>query len=269
MATEFPQEYLNTLDKILATETFTSPYQVQGAEFTGTKTVQIPELTIGDGLGDYEGAFGNDDLAEIHYTSYTLTNDKEYSFSVDAVEDIDEQHLRIANGAAEVQRLLAIPARDGNFFTKVAAGAGTKTTVALTNANIKDELRKVRSKFVSIGAMSADLYISSTALAALEDATERQWSNEGDIHTAIGRYDIFTIYEVPDDLLKCDFIAIAGGTNTAKSIMKRAVTRVFSPEQNQVSDGWLVQMRWVFDTIVYKNKKAAIYTNKAAAAAAS
>lgn len=270
MATQFPQEYLNTLDSILTAETFTAAYQETGAEFVSAKTVNIPTMSIGTSLGNYNGAFGNDDKAEIAYEAYTLSNDKEYSFSVDAVDDIDENHLRVANGAAEVQRQLTIPAMDSNFFAKVLAGAGTKKTDTLAVADgsgkvgIKTALRAVRSKFVEIGQMNADLFISSTALSLLEEATDRQWASEGDIHTMIGRYDIFNIYEVPDALLGCDFLAIAGGKNTVKTVIKRAVTRVFAPEQNQTSDGWLCQMRWVYDTIVRKPKKAAIYSNKAA-----
>lgn len=265
MATQFPEEYLTTLDKILAAETYTAKYQAQGAEFTSVKTVKIPELVIGDALADYSGSFGNDDKAEIAYETYTLEKDREYSFTVDAVEDIDEQHLRVANGAAEVQRRLLIPEMDGYFFTKAAAAAKTAGKTKLTAANVKEELRKARTQFVANGiGTSADLFISSTALALLEDATDRQWSNEGDIHTTIGRYDIFDVYEVPDTVLAQDFIAIAGGQQTIKNIVKRAVTRVFTPEQNQVSDGWLCQMRWVYGNIAYKNQKAGIYANKGA-----
>lgn len=265
MDTQFPQEYLTTLDKILAAETYTARYQVQGAEFTSIKTVNIPELVIGDSLADYAGSFGNDDKAEIAYTAYTLEKDREYSFTVDAVDDIDEQHLRVANGAAEVQRRLLIPEMDGYFFKKAAAAAKTSGKTQLTVENIKDELRNARTQFVANGiGLSADMFISSTALALLEKATDRQWSSESDIHTTVGRYDIFNVYEVPDTMLAQDFIAIAGGQQTIKNIVKRAVTRVFSPEQNQTSDGWLCQMRWVYGNIAYKNQKAGIYANKGA-----
>ena len=274
MATEFPQKYLNTLDKILAAETFTAAYQVAGAEFVNAKTVNIPEIVLGESLHDYDGTFAGTDKAEVKYETYTLAQDKAYSFTVDAVEDMDEQHLRVANGAAEVQRRLAIPAMDTNFFAKAAAGAGTKKTYTLGVTDggseeapvkgIKTALREVRSKFVAVGCMDADLFISSTALAMLEDATERQWASEDGIYTMIGKYDIFNIYEVPDALLACDFIAIAGGQNTVKQVVKRAKTQVIGENENQNSDGVKVNMRWVFDTIVYKKQAGAIFTNKGA-----
>lgn len=266
MATEFPVEYLNTLDKILCTESYTSAYQVQGAEFIGAKTVNVPELTLSDSLSDYTGKFANGSKAEIHYTPYSLEKDREYSFTVDAVEDMNENHLRVANGLAEVQRTLVIPELDTYFFAKAAAAAKTKATATLTAANIKAELRKVRTAFVSAGiANSADLFMSSTALALLEDATDRGWANEGELHTMIGRYDIFNIYEVPDAMLAQDFIAIAGGQQTIKTVIKRAVTRVFAPEVNQVSDGYLCQGRWVYGNVALKNKTAGIYASKAGA----
>lgn len=266
MATEFPQAYLNTLDGILATESFTSAYQVQGAEFVNAKTVNVPELVLGE-LSDYTGKFGNDHTTELKYTAYTLDKDREYSFTVDAVEDADEANLRVANGLAEAQRVLVIPEMDTYFFGKAAAAAKTKGKTALTKENIKDEVRNARTQFVAAGlGQSADLFISSTALALLEDATDRQWSNEDAVTRMIGKYDIFTIYEVPDAMLAQDFIAISGGQGTIKNVIKRAVTKVTAPEVNQISDGYLCQARWVYGTVALKNKAAGIYVNKGAGA---
>ena len=52
---------------------------------------------------------------------------------------------------------------------------------------------------------------------------------------------------------------------TIKTVIKRAVTRVFAPEVNQVSDGYLCQGRWVYGNVALKNKTAGIYASKAGA----
>lgn len=43
MATEFPEEYPKALDKVIELSSFTTKYQVKGAEFANAKTVKIPE----------------------------------------------------------------------------------------------------------------------------------------------------------------------------------------------------------------------------------
>jgi len=264
MTTEFPKKYLNVLDTIYEQESFAAKYQVDGAEFVGAKTVMVPELVIEDGTAAYN-RFDSEDGAELHYTAYTLDQDREKQFYIDAIEDEDEAHLRQANVAKEFYRTKFIPEVDVNFFSKVKASAKTVATANLTSSNIKKELRKVRKQMKNAGISRADLYMTSDALGCLEDATNRQWSNEGEINDMVGKYDIFDIYEVPEARMPgSDFAAIgqnAKADNAIRHIMKRAVSYIFAPGQHTKGDGWLSQFRWVYGDVAWKNKNAALYVN--------
>lgn len=265
MATEFPVEYLTALDELVEQESFTTRYQVNGAEFTSKKTVMIPELVIADGLVEYD-RFKTENTAEIKYTAYELEKDMQTAFYIDAVEDIDEQHLRLLNVAREFERTKLVPSIDQYFFGKVKANAKTDAKTNLTAANIKEELRKARMQMVQNGFTSADLYLSVDALSCLEDAIDRQFAGEGVITDVVGHYDMFNLFMAPDDRLAVDFAVIGGGTDTIKHIWKRQVAKTFSPEVNQSGDGTTLQFRWVYGTLCRKNKVGGIYVNKGAKA---
>lgn len=68
MATEFPEEYLKALDKVIELSSFTTKYQVKGAEFSAAKTVKIPELVFDGGTTDYD-RFKSEGRVELRCTS--------------------------------------------------------------------------------------------------------------------------------------------------------------------------------------------------------
>ncbi len=264
MATEFPVEYLTALDELVEQESFTTRYQVSGAEFTSTKTIRIPELEIANGTVAYD-RFKTENTAEIKYASYELDKDVQTAFYIDAVEDINEQHLRLLNVARDFERLKLVPEIDTYFFGKVKANAKTDAKTNITAANIKEELRKARVQMVQNGFTSADLYLSVDALSCLEDSIDRQFAGEGTITDVVGHYDMFDLFMVPDARLGLDFAVIGGGTDTIKHIWKRQVAKTFGPEVNQSGDGTTLQFRWVYGSLCPKNRKGGIYVNKGTA----
>ena len=68
MATEFPEEYLKALDKVIELSSFTTKYQVKGAEFSAAKSVKIPELVFDGGTTDYD-RFKSEGRVELRCTS--------------------------------------------------------------------------------------------------------------------------------------------------------------------------------------------------------
>lgn len=264
LVTEFPKEYLTALDEIVEQESFTTAYQETGAEFTSTKTVLIPELIIANGTVPYDKFETMNDTA-IKYAAYELDQDRQTTFYIDAVEDIDEQHLRLLNLASEFNRTKLVPEIDTYFFGKVKANAKTDAKTNLTAANIKEELRNARMQMVQNGFNAAELYMSVDALSCLEDAIDRQFAGEGTITDVVGHYDMFNVHMVPDDRLGLDFAVIAGGKKTIKHIWKRQVSNYFGPGTWQRGDGTALQMRWVYGTLCPKNRKGGIYVSKGTA----
>jgi hypothetical protein len=261
LAIEFPPHYLDTLDEVLVAESVTAPFVATGVEFISGRTVKKPKLTITDGLKDYDG-FQTLNSGSLEYETRDLEFDKQLAYEVDALDTMDNALDNAASWLAEAIRVKANPEIDQTFFSKVFDNvlAANKSSVALTPANIKDEIAKARKALGSKGISNAALYLSFDALYALEKATERQYSNDTVITDTIGNYNGFPLYVVPDEILgSIDFLAVAPGT--VELIKKRAVTYLFAPGDHPNGDKWLAQYRLVYDTIVYDNKKPGLYTN--------
>ena len=261
----FPVEYLDALDEVLMGETFANRYQVQGAEFVRARQVSVPDISFPEASdpNDYD-RFETDDKFTLTRTLYELTNDKQASFYVDSCDSLDEAAASLTNITSQWQRMVLAPFIDKEFFKTAVAQAGTKGTETLTVENIKAEIRKARTALRKAGLAGGDLYMSSDALALLEDATERHWSNENVITDTVGNYDGFQIFEVPDDRMDQDFLVISGGLQTIRYIVKRAFAHIAMAGNHEKGDGDLGQFRWVFGTIVRKNRKPGIYASKAA-----
>lgn len=266
---QFPVEYQNALDEVLLGSTYCGKYHVQGAEFVSARQVSVPYIDFGVSPEPTNyNRFASEDGATISRKVYTLDNDLEKQFYGDAVDAIDETAAAATTVISEWLRTVFAPYEDKLFFESVVKNAPKDSKkkhtghTILTVDNIKSELRKVRKQFTQVGLRAGDLYMTSDALALLEDATNRQWGNDSTINDMVGQYDGFNIYEVPDATLGTDFTAIANGTESIRYITKRAVSYLFMPGQHTKGDGWLAQMRWVFGHIALENKKVALYTHK-------
>lgn len=261
----FPVEYLEAIDEVLQGATYAGRYNVQGAEFVQGRQVSVPDISFGASPDPTAyNRFQTESPVTVGRTVYTLDHDVEKVFYVDAAEAGDEPAIAMTNVVSEYERTVFGPYVDKDFFAKAKAAAKAKGTTTLTAGNVKGEIRKARQQFAEAGLAGGDLYMTSAALALLEDATDRQWSNDTVITDTVGSYDGFRIFEVPTDTLGCDFLAISGGTKTIRYITKRAAAYSFAPGQHTEGDGWLNQFRWIFGTLVWKNKKPGIYANQAA-----
>lgn len=265
---QFPVEYLETIDETLMGEMFASRYQTGGEEFVSGRTVMVPDISFpGQTIpNDYDG-FSTENPATLKYTPYELAYDKQCIFRVDAVDDIDTAGLLTVNEAAEYDRTVFAPWADRTFFRDTASMAGGSSANAVTEANVVAMFRALRTHLRAHGLAGADVYMSSNAVGALEDATKREWANEGTITDSIGRYNEFELFEdaggrLPDGV---DLLAIAGGISTVRYVMKRAVTYTFAPGTHTTGDDWLTQIRRVFGNVARINKRAGIYVVGASA----
>lgn len=261
---EFPQEYLEEIDAALLGQMFAAKYQTGGEEFLNNRTVLVPDISFpGETIpNDYDG-FTTENTAKLQYTPYELAYDKQVVFRVDAVDDLDTAALLTTHEWSEYDRTVFAPWADTIFFrdTAALAGGSSKLSGAISAENVKDEFRKLRTHLRKHGLAAGDVYMSSDALAALEDATMREWSNEGTITDSVGNYNGFELFEdagerMPDG---CDMLAIAGGITTVRYVVKRAVTYMFAPGTHTTGDDWLTQVRRVFGNIARVNKRAGIY----------
>lgn len=266
--TTFPTEYLDAIDEVLAGATYASAYNVGAAEFANSRQVSVPEINFGSSPDPVAyDRFKTEGEASIKRTVYTLDHDVEKVFYVDAVDAGDEPAAAQTTAIAEFERTVFAPYIDKDFFKVAAEQAKATAEETLTKDTVKASVRAAINQFTEAGLAGGSLYVTSDVRGMLEDATNREWSNETAITNAVGTWDGLTVYSVPTATLGSgvNFLAISGGTNTIRYITKRAATYQFAPGQHTQGDGYLAQLRWVFGTIVYKNKKPGIYASKAAA----
>lgn len=264
--TTFPTEYLDAIDEVLAGATYAGRYNVAGAEFVRGRQVSVPDISFGASPDPVAyDRFSTESPVTIGRTVYTLDHDVQKVFYVDAEEAADEPAVAMTQVVSEYERTVFAPYIDKDFFAKAVAAAGGTSSVSPTKANVLSEIRKARSQFNNAGLSGGELYVTSDVLSALEEAVPREWSNESSITDAVGSYDGLQVFEVPTATLGCRMLAISGGLKTIRYVTKRAASYSFAPGQHTQGDGWLNQFRWVFGTLVWKNKKPGIWVNKASA----
>jgi hypothetical protein len=264
-----PVAYQSALDEVLAGATYASAFNVQGAEFVNAHQISVPDISFGSSPDPTEyDRFATEGDVTVGRTTYTLDHDVEKSFYIDAADATDEPAASITSVVAEYQRTVFAPYVDKDFFAVAAKQAKATKTETLTKDTVKAAVRAARTQFTNAGLSGGNIYMSSDAIGFLEDATSREWSNETALTDSVGVYDGLNVFEVPSDLLGAttNFLAISGGTNTIRYITKRATAFTFAPGQHTKGDGYLAQLRWIFGSIVYKNKKPGIYASVHAAA---
>lgn len=266
----FPTEYLDAIDEVLAGATYASAYNVGAAEFASGRQVSVPDISFGDSPDPvaYDRFKSGDATVTVNRTVYTLDHDVEKTFYVDAEDAGDEPAAAQTTAIAEYERTVFAPYIDRDFFKVAAAQAKATATETLTKDTIKAAVRAAINQFTEAGLAGGSLYVTSDVRAMLEDATNREWSSETAVTHAVGTWDGLSVLSVPTALLgdKVNFLAISGGTNTIRYITKRAATYQFAPGDHTEGDGYLAQLRWVFGTIVRKNRKPGIYASKVAGA---
>lgn len=263
----FPDEYLDAIDEVLAGATYASAYNVQGAEFANGRQVSVPDISFGESPDPvvYDRFRSGEASVVVNRTVYTLGHDVQKTFYVDAVDAGDDPAASQTTSISEYERTVFAPYIDKDFFSVAAKQAKATATETLTKDAIKPAIRAALNQFTDAGLAGGSLYVTSDVRGMLEDATNREWTNETSVTHAVGNWDGLDVFAVPTALLGTgmNFIAISGGTNTIRYVTKRAASYLFAPGQHTEGDGYLAQLRWVFGTIVRKNRKPGIYASKA------
>lgn len=256
----FPTEYLDVLDQAFAPASFAQRYNVGAAEFVNGRQVSVPSIEFPNAtVKDYD-RFKSDAGGKLTRKIYELAHDKECVFYLDALDE-EDTNIAVTEYLAQWEQEVFAPFVDTDFFKVAAAKSKGKGSAKLTVDNIKKEIRKARTQLRKAGLSGGELYMTSDALGLLEDSMNRQYDGTDVITDSVGKYNGFDVFEVDDERLGADFIAIGGGTNTIRYITKRAALYVFMPGEHQSGDGSLSQNRFVFGSVVRKNKVAGIYAH--------
>ena len=285
------QKFQPILDEIYKASSLTARMdaKIKPVNFAGANVVQVFK-TDPIGLGTYSRVSGYKAGQVVGaWETLTLATERGRAFVIDRMDDEETLGMAFGTLASEFIRTEVAPEVDAYRFSKYASTASINGTAADLDANsivaaidtAKFELDK--DEVPSEGRI---LYISDQCLNYLEGKVSRFLGNENAVDKRVMRYSGMDVIMVPQTRfytsvdLNAGSAVDAGGyskSSGAKDInfmvihpsavlqvVKHAALKVFTPEENQTTDGWLIQYRIYHDAFVYANKLDGVYLHKKA-----
>lgn len=285
------QKFQPILDEIYQKASMTARMDAptKPVSFAGSPTVQIFTTNV-VGLGNYgrnTGYPAGDVVAG--WVPYTLTQDRGRELMIDRMDDEETLGMAFGTLAGEFMRTGVVPEVDAYRFATYASTPGIQVVPvpeAVTSANILAAIdaAKLALNAAQVPTEGRILYMSETALAALEGAITRTLANEGTVDRRVMRFDGMDVIMVPQTRFYTA-IDLDNGANPATGgfakgappnaglninfmmlhpsavlqATKHADLKIFDPDENQDFDGWKIQYRLYHDCFVYTNKAQGIY----------
>ena len=265
--------------------------QTKPVDFAGANVVKVFK-TDPIGLGTYSRVSGYPAGQVVGaWETMTLSIERGRAFVIDRMDDEETLGMAFGTLASEFIRTEVAPELDAYRFAKYAGTSGIQTVAGATlDANsilTAIDAAKLALDQNEVPREGRLLYISDACLNLLEGKVSRFLANENVVDRTVNRFDGMEVIMVPQTrfytkvTLDAGASVDAGGysktSNTGKDVnfmiihpssvlqvTKHAALKVFTPEENQTTDGWLVQYRIYHDAFVYDNKVKGIYLHKKA-----
>lgn len=276
------KKYIDKLDDVYKKSSLTADLDgdmtlVQAG--ANTNEIIIPKISM-DGLADYSRNAG--------YVagSVTLTNetvqfnyDRGRKFSVDAMDNEETAGVAFGKLASEFIRTRVVPEMDAFRFATYSQVA----SISGTTGTLSDGSAVLAALIVAQNEMDEDevdsenriLYITPTnynAISALETNKSREVLSSFSKIVKVPQSRFYTKIDLLNGTTENELVggyakASDGAEINFMVVQKRAVmqypkhtvNKVFSPEENQTSDGYLFFYRAYGLADVYENKVAGIY----------
>lgn len=254
------------------------------------KTILIPKITI-DGLRDYSKTSGyGDSSATLEYVSHTFSVDRSASWTLDEADNIETLNDGFAKFAKEFMNTKVIPEVDAYRISKLAGGAEssqvieenlTKDTAVqswdtalevLTNNEVDKE------KLIAFVSPTFMRFLKQSNLITRQVQVDEKTG--GTINRYVNELDGVNLIEVPQSRMYTEIVLQTGGDSgyvkavsgkdlnyvicdksAGMGIKKFAKMKVFTPEVNQMADGYKTQFRIYHDLFVQDNKAKGIYVS--------
>lgn len=293
---EYSKIFQPSLDKQVVQESTTGWMELNSnlVRYNGGNEVKLPNIVM-DGLADYDRTNGFvDGSVTLEWKTYTLTQDRGRTFSIDAM-DVDETNFVVTAGTVmgEFQRTMVIPEIDAYRYSKLASlaiGAGQTASETIADADIVDAIVADLAKMEdAIGAKDVIITMNPIMASKLgkagKDYISKAMLQKGALSTEVQSFNDNPIVKAPSKLLKTAFEfndgttagQEAGGFKTATgaldinwlistkdapiAISKTDKVRTFSPDVNQKADAWKIDYRKYHDLWVPASKLTSIYVN--------
>jgi hypothetical protein len=282
------QKFQPILDEIYKRESLTARMdaKTKPVNFAGANVVQVFK-TDPIGLGKYDRVSGYPAGQVVgSWETLTLATERGRSFVIDRMDDEETLGMAFGTLAGEFIRTKVVPEVDAYRFSKYASTAsinaatpGTLDANGIIAALDAAKLELDKDEVPSEGRL---LYISDNCLNLLESKVSRFLGNENAVDKRVTKYSGMEVIMVPqtrfykgitlDDGATVDAGGYSKTVSTGKDInfmiihptavlqvAKHDALKVFSPDENQTTDGWLMQYRLYHDAFVYANKLNGIY----------
>lgn len=224
------------------------------------------------------------------WETLTLATERGRAFTIDRMDDEETLGMAFGTLASEFIRTEVAPELDAYRFAKYASTASINaaTPATLTADTILTALdaAKVALDIDEVPREGRVLYISDTCNGFLESKVSRFLANESSVNRTVTMFDNMPVVMVPQtrfynavDLDKGEAVDAGGYAmsdggkeinfmiihpSAVLQVTKHATLKVFSPDENQTSDGWLIQYRIYHDAFVFTNKVNGIYLHRKA-----
>lgn len=262
--------------------------QTKPVNFAGANVVNVFK-TNPIGLGTYSRVSGYKAGQVVGaWETLTLATERGRAFVIDRMDDEETLGMAFGTLASEFIRTEVAPELDAYRFSKYASTGsinGTAADLDATSIVAAIDTAKFELDKDEVPSEGRILYISDQCLNWLEGKVSRFLGNDNNVDKRVMRYNGMDVVMVPQtrfytsvDLVSGSDGVDAGGyskSSGAKDInfmvihpsavlqvVKHAALKVFTPEQNQTTDGWLMQYRIYHDAFVYANKLDGIYLHK-------
>ena len=283
---EFAKKFLPVLDDIYKYSSITQGMDAgKKVDFTGTNEVNVLK-THTTGLGDYSRTNGypKGDITA-NWEILKLTEERGKELSIDRMDNEEMANVfGIITG--QFMRDWVVPEVDAFRFAKYASASDiSKATGAVLTkdtilAAIDEAVRQMNADEVPL--QGRILYINSDLQPLLNHAVARSWGSQSAISTMLTNYNGIPIKYVPptrfyseielnDGSAAWGYKKAASGKNinfmliypeAVLQVVKLALPKVFTPDENQDKDRWKFQFRIYHDAFVYENKATGIYLHE-------
>ena len=281
--------YIDLLDEVYRQAAKSSVLDMSGALVTAganANEIVIPKYSM-DGLADYKRNSGYvlGDVS-LTYENVTYNYDRGRKFNVDAMDNAESAGIAFGSLSSKFIRDRVVPEMDAFRF---ASYAGTKNILTsgdsetfsdgvdiltsltnATNAMDEEEVNETgRILFITptllTKAKSVDTYKSKEILdrfSSIVMVPQKRFYTGIDLLDGTSENELAGGFKKAAGAKNINYLIIE--PSATMQYTKHTVSKVFSPEENQMSDGWAFVYRAYGLCDVYENKTAGIYLSRAA-----
>jgi hypothetical protein len=280
------------LDEIYKLAALTSGMdaKTKPVDFGGVNAVSVFKTSM-VGMGTYSRATGypGGDVTGT-WETLTLAASRGRSFSIDRMDNEESLGEAFGTLAGEFIRTMVVPEVDAYRFSKYASWSGITEvgTPATLDTSAKviaavDAASLVLSE-AEVTVEGRKLFISMACYELLKGALTRTWTNENGVDRNVYMLEKTQVIPVPQTRFYKGITLDAGASASAGGFTKTSSTgrdlnfillhpsavlqatklanlKIFTPEENQTADAWLLQYRLYHDAFVYDNKVKGIYSH--------